>query len=232
MRHLLLFAFLLSLSALLAQSDRTFSSSVVGPSPADPVPLTDLTLVRTALPYQRDAQLKTVMLFYNTFQWNLNRHLQLSTGLGGPLGFIFGQRYRTSLNEWVHVGVSNELIVVPWILFLDDQLPYAGDLTTMLTIGDDQQFFHLGAGIFYANGSESIPNYRVGAGTRLGGETHLYGELVTTTDRFGTVTVLPSLNVSLARRRHRWSFGVFSAYVPDGFGGLPPLPYLSYSLHY
>ncbi len=230
MRYLLALILLVGLSALSAQS---FSASVVRPSPSDPVPLTDLTMIRTALPFQRGSQLKTVMLVYNTFQWNLNGHLQLSTGLGGPLGVILGQRYRTSLNEWVHVGLSNEVLVIPWLAFIDDQLPFAGDLTTMLTIGDEYQFFHLGAGLYYTDAGGSVPNYRVGAGARLGGETHLYGELVTTTDPVGTITVLPSLNVSLARRRHRWSFGIFTVYVADQFGeGIPPLPYLSYSCYY
>ncbi len=196
------------------------------------VPFTDLTLLRTALPYQRRMRLKTVMLVYNTLEWNLNRHFQLSAGIAAPVGIIVSQRFRTSLTRWLHVGLSNEIATVPFVLLFDEGLPLVGDLTSMLTIGDDQQFFHVGAGMFYVSQSESVANYRVGMGTRLGEKTHLYGELLAVKGVDGSLAILPSFSVAVASGRHRWSFGMLTVVVDDS-GIVPvPLPYLSYSLYY
>jgi hypothetical protein len=198
-------------------------------------PLGDLTLVRTALPYPSEREFRTVMLLYNSVNWTLNEHFQLGVGLAGPLGILLNQRYRTSVRPWLHLGVSNEIVVAPLIAFGDDRLPFAGDLTGLLTVGTSEQFFTAGAGMFYLsdNPSSPIPNFRAGLGTRLGRPTHLYGELVAYVDeRIGEVGLLPSLNLSLARRSHRWSFGIMSYFIDDDFTTPAPIPYVSYALYF
>ncbi|MBB4078496.1 hypothetical protein GGR28_001109 [Lewinella aquimaris] len=225
MPYALLFFCLLCLSPISAQTPEDQPPSVA---------LSDLTYVRTALPYQGKQRLKAVMLLYNTYEWNLDRHFQLGVGVGGPLGILLNQRFRTSLNDWLHIGLSNELILAPQYGSEGDRFPRVGDVTTLLTVGSDQQFFSLGAGLFYASGSDnsSVTNYRIGAGTLVGERTHIYGELLAYLNRWGELGVAPSLNVAIANRRHRWSWGVMTVVI-DGesyFGR--PIPYISYSLYY
>ena len=194
----------------------------------------DLTLVRTALPFPRRKRLKTVMLVYNSLEWQLDRHVQLGVGAALPFGLLLNQRYRTSLTPYLHVGVSNETLLVPFLIFGEDGFPAVGDLTTMLTVGSGAQFLHLGYGIFYnlTDGTEPVPNFRVGAGTRISRRVHLYGELVGVLEPDDRFTLLPSLNLARTVRRHRWSFGLATSFVEREFNSGVPVPYVSYSLYY
>ena len=196
--------------------------------------LDDLTLVRTALPFTRRKRLKTVMLVYNTLEWNLNRHVQLGVGAGLPFGLLFNQRYRTSLTPYLHVGLSNEILLVPFLVFEEDGFPAIGDATTLLTVGSGAQFLTLGYGIFYnlTEDEKPVPNFRVGAGVRLSRSVHLYGEMVGVLERDDRITLLPSVNVASTVRRHRWSFGLASSFVERAFNESLPVPYVSYSLYY
>ena len=195
--------------------------------------LDDLTLVRTALPFSRRKRLKTVMLVYNSLEWNLNRHVQLGVGVALPFGVLVNQRYRTSLTPYLHVGVSNETLLVPFLLF-EGGFPAVGDLTTLLTVGSGAQFLNLGYGMFYnlTENEKPIPNFRVGAGTRVSRRVHLYGEMLGLLETDNRVTLLPSVNVALTVRRHRWSFGLATSFVEREFNGGTPVPYVSYSLYY
>lgn len=201
------------------------------PAPRRNLPFTDLTLLRTALPYHGRQQLKTVMLLYNVVEWNLNDHVQLGVGAAGPFVFLFNQRYRTSLTPWLHVGLSNETIVPVFLQIFSESVSFLGDLTTLTTVGSDEQYFSFGAGIFYRAASNRKPtrNYRVGAGTQVSPRVHLYGELLAFIDPFEETGVLPTLNVSVAGKDHRWYFGVLGV-VTDFNGSLvAPLPYVGYS---
>ena len=75
-----------------------------------------------------------------------------------------------------------------------------------------------------------LPTTASGLGTQVGRGSHLYLEslVYTESSRF---TLLPSANYSLARRRHRWSFGVVTALMDGNSFGPAPLPYISYT-HY
>ena len=196
--------------------------------------LDDLTLVRTALPFSRRKRLKSVMLVYNSLEWNLNRHVQLGVGVALPFGVLLNQRYRTSLTPYLHVGVSNEILLVPFLVFDDEGFPAVGDLTALLTVGSGAQFLNLGYGIFYnlSQDEAAIPNFRIGAGTRVSRRVHLYGELVGVVEPDARFTLLPSVNVALTKRRHRWSFGLATSFVEREFTGGTPVPYVSYSLYY
>jgi hypothetical protein len=199
------------------------------------VPIGDLTLLRTALPYPSHREFRTVMLLYNTVNWSLNEHFQIGVGLAGPLGILASQRYRTSVRPWLHLGLSNEIVAAPLIAFGDDRLPLAGDLTTLITVGTADHFFSTGAGIFYLsdNPASPITNFRLGMGTRLGRPTHLYAEVIAyVDDRIDEIGVLPSLNLSLTRRSHRWTFGLMSYFLDDPFTSPAPIPYVSYALFF
>ena len=202
-------------------------------NPRTPPALNDLTLLRTALPYPSRRQFKTVMLAYNSFDFALDDHWQLGFGLAGPLGLLFTQRYRTSVTKWLHLGLSNEFIYAPVVSYSEDPVPLLGDATTLVTVGSQRQFFTLGAGLFYLTDevlSPTIANYRAGLGTQVGRGSHLYLEALVYAESF-RFTLLPTANFSLARRRHRWSFGVATAVMDGNSFGPAPLPYVSYT-HY
>ena len=193
--------------------------------------LNDLTYLRTALPFAARKHIKSVMLVYNAIDWTLNDHWQLGTGLAGPLGVLFTQRYRTSLTPYLHVGLSNETLFVPLGDVTNGGFPAVGDLTTLLTLGNPSQFMTTGFGLFYSGGEQSgsVYNYRVGAGLRVSRRVHLYGEMLGFYDSNNTFTLLPSLNIAVAKNRNRWSYGLMSVLVdPDSF--IPfPIPYISYT---
>ena len=197
------------------------------------VPLSDLTLVRTALPYRGQQWIKSVMLLYNCFGANLGEHVQLGIGIAGPLGLLLSQRYRTSLTDWLHVGLSHEIVTFPLVSDASNKLPLAGDATTLVTVGSSRQFFTFGAGLFYSSGDGDSPfaNYRLGLGTQLGVPTHLYVEAVVFSDKSENFGVVPSLNLSIARRRHRWTFGLATALTDGDLFAPAPIPYLSYTLY-
>lgn len=195
--------------------------------------LDDLTLIRTALPYSRSRRFKSVMLVYNSMEWNLNEHFQLGVGLAGPLGLLFSQRYRTSLNEYLHIGLSHEFLVVPIAGINSSDFPAVGDLTTLFTVGNASQFFNLGVGLFYATAGNDGPvrNFRLGTGLRVSRKVHLYGEMLGYLDSFDDLGILPSLNVAVAGGRHRWSFGLMSV-ITESFGvDAIAIPYVSYSVY-
>ncbi|WP_116107822.1 hypothetical protein [Lewinella sp. IMCC34191] len=194
--------------------------------------LDDLTYLRTALPYSSDRRFKSVMLIYNSIDWSLNDHFQIGTGLAGPLGILFSQRYRTSLNDYLHIGVSNEFLIVPIAAAAGEEFPVVGDLTSMLTVGSASQFFHAGVGMFYGGGGGSIMNFRVGTGVRVSRRLHLYGEMLGYFDKFDGLGILPSLNVSVAKRRHRWSYGVMGVFLDAESVFAAPIPYISYTVYH
>ena len=201
-------------------------------APEEGFPLTDLTLIRTALPYDGRQHFKTVMLSYNVYEWNLNDHFQVGMGLAGPLVLLVNQRYRTSLMPWLHIGLSNETISPLILQLFSEELPLLGDVTSLTTIGDETQFFTVGAGLFYntTSGRGVTRNYRLGGGVQLGPRVHVYGELLAYIDSSEETAVLPTLNVALARRSHRWQFGVLGV-VTDFNGSLAaPIPYVGYAL--
>ena len=202
---------------------------------SDPLPqLDDLTFVRTALPFAYRRRFKTVMLLYNTLDFNLNRHLQLSVGMGGPIGLILGQRYRTSLTPYLHVGLSNELLIIPFLGLTESGFPAVGDATALLTVGSSYQFLNLGYGLFYMTGDGADPsiNYRLGAGVRISRKTHLYGEMVGVFGQEDEFTLLPSLNLATTSRRHRWTLGLMSVFIEAQFNSAVPIPYLSYAVYF
>ena len=195
--------------------------------------LYDLTFVRTALPYSRKNRFKTVMLVYNVFEWNLNDHFQLGAGLAGPLGFLFTQRYRTSLTPYFHLGFSNQLLMVPLAAIGNSGFPAVGDATTLLTVGEASQFLTLGTGLFYSleDGGVALHNYRVGMGVRVSRKVHLYGEMLGFKDGLDDFVLLPSLNAAVAGGKHRWSFGLLSVFFDGESNVFVPIPYISYSLY-
>lgn len=216
--------------------DHHTATELSSPSPADSIlmdspDLEDLTLLRTALPYEGRRRLKTVMLLYNVVDFNLNRHLQLSVGNAAVLGVAFSQRYRTSVRPWLHLGLSNETLAVP-IFDYETVVGVAGDLTSLLTIGSQEQFVSFGAGMFYAIGGGIVSNYRVGAATRISPSVHVYGEALAYGGAEDQLTLAPTVNVSLTRRRHRWHFGILSIVLDHDNYLPPPLPYLGYALYY
>ncbi|PPK85780.1 hypothetical protein CLV84_2687 [Neolewinella xylanilytica] len=210
------------------------SPELVSPRPAREIAdLDDLTLVRTALPFATDRRFQTVMLAYNAIEWRFGEHFEIGTGIAGPLGVLFNQRYRTSLTPYLHVGLSNELLLFPLIGSSAD-FPVVGDLTTLLTVGNATQFFNAGVGLFYGGGGNDGPtyNYRVGAGVRVSRRVHLYGEMLGYFDPFDGFGLLPSLNVAVAKRRHRWSYGIMSVFLDSEFNPAVPIPYISYTVYH
>ena len=195
--------------------------------------LDDLAYVRTALPYSAGKHIKSVMLAYNAIDWRLNEHWQLGTGLAGPLGVLFTQRYRTSLTPYLHVGLSNETLFVPLGDVTNGGFPAVGDLTTLLTVGSPTQFLTTGFGIFYSGGNRRGPvyNYRLGAGLRVSRRVHLYGEMLGFYERTDSFVLLPTLNIAVAKNRNRWSYGLMSVLL-DPDSAVPfPIPYISYTYY-
>ncbi|NJB84689.1 hypothetical protein GGR26_000434 [Lewinella marina] len=201
-------------------------------APSAQLALDDLTLVRTALPFAGRRRFKTVMLMYNALDFNLNPHLQLGVGNAAVLGLTFSQRYRTSLSSWLHLGVSNETLVIPTLSLYSVGVGLAGDLTGLLTVGSSDQFVHFGTGLFYIAGEGPLANFRLGAGRRISPSVHLSGELLAVGTDAGQLAVLPSLTVGLARRSHRWGFGLATVMHDGETFFPPPIPYLSYAVYY
>ncbi|THH40060.1 KOW domain-containing RNA-binding protein [Neolewinella litorea] len=203
-----------------------------GAAPAPEIGFDDFTFVRSALPFGGRRRFKTVSLAYNVLDFNLNRHLQLTVGNAALLGLTFGQRFRTSAKDWLHLGLSNEMLLVPIVTFSGGGIGVGGDLTGLVTIGNEDQMFNLGVGMLYAFGGGAVPAYRVGVGTRLSPTVHVYGEMLAVGDAGDQLILLPTLNVALTRRRHRWSFGLATTVVDSENFLYLPLPYLSYAVYY
>lgn len=197
---------------------------------------TDLTYERTALPFHSSGNVKIINLLYAVVEWNLNKNLQVGTGIAGPLGIMGTIRYRFSLGKEVHLGLSNQTLLPPFGQFGND-LIVIGDLTSMLTLGNENRFLNLGTGIIYNTDDfeEPLTAHRFGIGGKLGKKVHLYAEgvLLLDNDRFGKeLSLVPSVNVSLGARRHRWRFGIFSVFFDEDSFVPPPLPYVGYTYYW
>ncbi|MEM9528925.1 MAG: hypothetical protein AAGA31_20105 [Bacteroidota bacterium] len=197
----------------------------------------DLTYERTALPFHSSAQVKVINLLYAVVEWNLNKNLQVGVGLAGPVGILGTVRYRFSLNKDVHLGLSNQILFPPFAQF-DNDLIVVGDVTTMLTFGDERRFLNLGTGIFYNTDDfvESVNIHRLGIGGRVSNRVHLYAEaaLLLDNEAFNgrDLNLVPSVNVSIGARRHRWRFGIFSVFLDEDSFVPPPLPYVGYTYYW
>lgn len=215
----------------------TTASPVSGP--VSTVGLADLTYERTALPYQTKSQLRIINLVYAVTEWNTNEHIQLGLGLAGPLGVIATARLRYTVLPDVHMGVSNQILFPPFSQGFNDGLLVVGDLSAMLTVGDENRFLNLGTGLFYNTDSFSSNawGHRMAIGGKVSPKWHLYGEalMVLTRSSRGTPlesVLLPTLNASLGVRRHRWQFGILSFFSED-FGVVPvPIPYVGYAYYW
>lgn len=197
---------------------------------------TDLTYERTALPYHSSGKVKIINLVYAVVEWNLGKNLQVGAGLAGPLGIMGTIRYRFSLNNDIHFGVSNQTLFPPFGQF-DGDLIVLGDVTSMLTFGDERRFLNLGTGILYNTDDfeDALNIHRLGVGGKISNRVHLYAEaaLLLNSDRFGRdLNLVPSVNASLGARRHRWRFGIFSVFLDEDSFFPPPLPYVGYSYYW
>lgn len=196
---------------------------------------TDLTYERTALPFHSKGQFRTIMVLYNVAEFNLNDHIQIGAGVGGPLGILTTQRLRTSLLPELHVALSNQALYVPLLDGFESNTVIIGDLTALVTLGNDQRFLNLGTGIFYNTDTsdEQIWLHRMGVGGKIGAKWHLYGEaVVSLSERFNVFELYPSFNASYGSRNHRWQFG-FMTIVFDGESFVsPPIPYVGYSYYW
>ncbi|MEL7163427.1 MAG: hypothetical protein AAFN92_21900, partial [Bacteroidota bacterium] len=106
----------------------------------------------------------------------------------------------------------------------------------MLTFGNDRRFLNLGTGLFF-NTDDFEPNaimHRIGIGGALSPRVHLYGETVLAAGRGRRrdLNLLPSVNVSIGARRHRWRFGIFTVFLDEDSFFPPPLPYVGYSYYW
>lgn len=196
----------------------------------------DLTYERTAFPLNGKGQVRTINLLYAAVEWNLDQHIQLGVGLGGPFGILLTQKFRKTLAPGLHVGiVGQELLATP-LVFLDNRWPLVGDIAAVVTLGDDRRFLNLGAGLLFstAAGGDASPqqSFRLGVGGKLARKWHLYGEFLMTVpnrdDRFGGLSLFPGLTGTYASRRHRWQFGLFTAVFDQDSFVPPPLPYVGY----
>ncbi|WP_116125035.1 hypothetical protein [Lewinella sp. IMCC34183] len=221
-------AVLLVLTAALAAQPAERPTADTWP---DGPPPDDLALLRTALPYPARRRAQSTLLLYNVVEWSPNENFQVGVGNALLLGLLTTQRYRTTLSPGVHLGIGNRSVLLPQIDYGAVGVAVAGDAAVLLTLGTPEQFYNLGVGVVYTVGYATLPAYRVGLGTRLGPRVAAFGELVAVSDAdAGQLTLLPSLNVGLAGRRHRWSFGVAAAALSEG--DLYPFPYLSYWVYF
>lgn len=212
---------------------------------ATPIGLSDMTLERTALPYQTKARLKVVQLLYAVTEWNLNKNLQLGVGLLGPIAFITTQKLRFTLAPDVHVGVSNQLALPPFSQGFNDGKPLLiGDVHALLTIGNEDRFLNLGTGYFYNTDVfvSGARNHRIGIGGKISNKWHLYSEallLLNSDDGgggrfrpFRELVLIPSANAALSVRNHRWQFGLATFFVDQSDIFPPPIPYVGYTYYW
>lgn len=201
---------------------------------------TDLTYERTALPLKGRGQVRVINLVYGVVEWNLNENIQLGAGVAGPLGILFTQKLRTSLTPQLHVGITGQQLWLPLLFSFDNTQTILGDIAGIVTLGDEKRFLNMGAGILFntdAFGDESpITSYRFGIGGEVGEKWHVYSELLMAIpnqdNRFGDLSLFPSLNASYGSRRHRWQFGVFTVFLDEDSFFPPPLPYVGYSYYW
>lgn len=207
-----------------------------------PAAFADLTYERTALPAPSKTQLRVINLIYAVVERNINDNVQLGIGLAGPLGILTTQKLRFQVTPKINVGLSNQFLIPPFSQgFNSNGLLALGDLSGIVTFGDERRFLNLGTGLLYNTdefGGEAW-SYRMAIGGQLSPRWHVYAEallaLERDTDDFFTsreLTLLPSVNASLAGRRHRWQFGIFTLFFDEDDFFPPPLPYVGYSLYW
>ncbi len=201
---------------------------------------TDLTYERTALPLKGKGQVRVINLLYGVVEWNLNENIQLGAGVAGPLGVLFTQKIRTSLTPNLHVGITGQQLWVPLVVNFDNTQIVLGDVAGIVTFGDEKRFMNIGAGILFntdAFQDESpLTAYRLGIGGQIGQKWHVYSEMLMAvpneSNRFGDLSLFPSLNASYGSRRHRWQFGIFTVFLDEESFFPPPLPYVGYSYYW
>lgn len=207
-----------------------------------PAAFSDLTYERTALPFTSKTQLRVINLLYGVVERNLNDNLQIGIGIAGPLGLLTTQKLRFTVAPKINVGLSNQFLVPPFVQgFNRNGLLALGDVTGIITFGDERRFVNLGTGLLYNTdefGGEAW-SYRVALGGKLSPRWHVYTEALMVLERDDgsnfngrQLTLLPSVNASLAGPRHRWQFGIFTAFIDEDRFFPPPLPYVGYSLYW
>ncbi len=217
----------------------TGSSKATALDWTETVGLADLTYERTALPYQTRSQLRVINLIYVVPEFNLNKHLQVGVGLAGPVGILATARLRYTIFPNVHLGLSNQTLFPPFGQGFSNNLLVLGDLHTMMTIGTEDKFFNLGTGIVYNTDDfqGAAWAHRLAVGGRLSATWHLYAEMLMVLGREDAftsreVTLLPSINGALGKRRHRWQFGIMSVFLGND-GIIPvPIPYVGYQYYW
>ncbi|WP_273444006.1 hypothetical protein [Neolewinella agarilytica] len=196
----------------------------------------DLTYERTALPHHSKGQIRVINLLYSVAEWNLNKNLRLGVGLAGPLGIMTTQKYRFSITPDLHLGVSSQILFLPLIERFPNNGPVVlGDVSAMLTVGNDRRFANFGTGILFNNDDPGSPiwGHRFGIGGRISPRWHVYSEmLMTLNDEFSELSLFPSINASLGAKKHRWHFGIFTVFFDEDNFFPPPLPYVGYSYYW
>ncbi|OAV45020.1 hypothetical protein A3850_011215 [Lewinella sp. 4G2] len=208
--------------------DEQFASSAPG--------FQDLTYERTALPFQEKARFKIINLLYLGTEFALNDNFEVGVGLA-PVGLLLTQRARVSITPKVHVGVSNQSIYFPFFGNTNrgGTGVLVGDVTALLTLGDDRGFLNIGSGYFYNTDvrNERIFLQRLAAGGRVSKYWHLYAEAMASLNRRNDDAELyPSFTAAYGKRRHRWRFGVFTVYQQERRVRIPPLPYVGYTRYW
>lgn len=196
---------------------------------------TDMTYERTALPFHSKGQFRTIMLLYNVAEFNLNEHLQIGAGIGGPLGILTTQRLRTTLLPEFHVALSHQSLYIPWAEGADNSVLIVGDVTGIFTFGNDRRFLNVGSGLFYNTDFDDgkVWLHRMGVGGRIGSKWHLYSEAVVSMgEEFSILELYPSLNASYGSRRHRWQFGLMTITISGDNFLSPPIPYVGYAYYW
>ena len=196
----------------------------------------NLTYERTALPYHSRGQFRTVLLAYNAFEINLNEHFQIGGGVAGPLGILVNSKYRTSLQPNLHVGLSAQILALPLVTPTRRGLPVVGDLSAITTLGTSDLFLNLGTGLLFNTDGFSETTawaHRFGAGGKIGRKWHLYGEALFVQDKsIEELTLVPGLSAAYGARRHRWQFGLWTAFTEFENIVPPPIPWVGYSLYW
>ncbi|MTB51370.1 hypothetical protein [Lewinella sp. W8] len=210
-----------------------------------PAGFSDLTYERTALPFTSKTQLRVINLIYAVVERNIGDNFQIGIGLAGPLGLLTTQKLRFQVAPKVNVGLSNQFLLPPFSQgFNSNGLLALGDVSGIVTFGDERRFLNLGTGLLYNTdefGGEAW-SYRMAVGGQLSPRWHVYTEVVLALEREDNfdpfdpfdrqLTMLPSINASLAGRRHRWQFGIFTLFLDEDDFFPPPLPYVGYSLYW
>lgn len=192
------------------------------------VAFADGTYLRTALPTHTKGQYRNIDLIYNVAEFNLNRNVQLGVGAFVPAGFLSTQRLRFSIAKEVHLGVSNQSLLV--LLSIDPPF-IVGDLNANFTVGNENRFVNFGGGFFYNTSDDMRTTHlNIAMGGRIAENWHVYGEMAVFDDGFDIIA-LPSFSAAHGVRRHRWRFGFFNVFNPES-SFLAPLPFIGYDYYW